>query len=282
MEIRERIARLLRGSRLVLHDHSGGGVVFVGPDHYWDPLPADLRILQHELRQDALRWFEMVSTISAGMKSDIVSKVSHCQDAVMSVIDQDQPKWSGDLHRIAADLWKDLTALVQALREVHPRGDVALLVPDTNALLYNPQLEAWRFAEAQPFQLILVPTVLSELDELKEGRLGQSRTEKANKINRQIKEYGRRGNASRGVPLVTGISTFRMIAPEPQMDRTLPWLDRSVNDDRILASYLEIVRQSLNSPTALVTRDVGLQNKASMAGVRWLEPPDPPMDRDSS
>jgi hypothetical protein len=274
MEIRGRIAELLTGSRLILRHLSGDGIVFIGPEHYWEPLPPDLRVLQRVLREDAARWFQVVATLGLDVPS-VASKISACEAQVMAVIDQDEARWSGDINKIAGQLWKDLTDLVKSLREVHSSDAVGMLISDTNALLHNPALEEWRFAEVQPFQLVIVPVVLSELDELKEGRSGQSRTEKASRIIRQIKEYARRGTATRGVPLVSGVSTFRMVAAEPRMDRTLPWLDRHVNDDRLLASFLEIVRQDLNAPAALVTRDVNLQNKAAMIGVPWLEPPDP-------
>jgi hypothetical protein len=57
------------------------------------------------------------------------------------------------------------------------------------------------------------------------------------------------------------------------MQDTLPWLDPTNDDDRLLASFLEVMRRFLHSPVILVTRDINLQNKAELAQVCFLEPP---------
>ena len=45
-------------------------------------------------------------------------------------------------------------------------GGSPIYVPDTNALIFNPDLDLWTFG-ADEFTLVLTPTVLNELDELK-------------------------------------------------------------------------------------------------------------------
>jgi predicted ribonuclease YlaK len=52
-------------------------------------------------------------------------------------------------------------------------------------------------------------------------------------------------------------------------------LDKDNNDDRILASAIEIMRRHPRSPVVVVTRDINMQNKAGFAGVEFAEPPDP-------
>jgi predicted ribonuclease YlaK len=64
-------------------------------------------------------------------------------------------------------------------------------------------------------------------------------------------------------------------AIEPRVADSLPWLDPSNRDDRIIASLVEAVRQHPRSPVVLVTRDVNLQNKAAFAGLPFVEPPEP-------
>ena len=51
------------------------------------------------------------------------------------------------------------------------------------------------------------------------------------------------------------------------MEDSLPWLDRELNDDRLIASVLEVMRQNLGSRVVLVTSDVNHQNKADAAGI---------------
>jgi predicted ribonuclease YlaK len=65
------------------------------------------------------------------------------------------------------------------------------------------------------------------------------------------------------------------LAVEPKFEETLPWLDPVNNDDRILASMIEVMRRYPRSLVALVTRDINLQNKAEFARVVFIEPPEP-------
>ena len=69
--------------------------------------------------------------------------------------------------------------------------------------------------------------------------------------------------------------TVRMIAHEPTFKRTLSWLDRSNNDDRIIASVIEIQQANPTAHVIVVTGDMNLQNKAEMAGIPFAEVPGP-------
>jgi len=63
------------------------------------------------------------------------------------------------------------------------------------------------------------------------------------------------------------------IAVEPDFNKTLPWLDSSSADDRLLASFFDVVRRFPHSPVTLVSRDINLQNKAEFATLPFVEPP---------
>ena len=116
---------------------------------------------------------------------------------------------------------------------------------------------------------------MSELDKLKVNHRSESVRQKTEQLIRRIKEYRRRGPLRSGVPIVKGRVTLSAEPIEPNMDRSLPWLDPNSTDDRILASVIEVMRNSPGSPVALVTRDINLQNKAEFAAVPVLEPPEP-------
>ena len=122
---------------------------------------------------------------------------------------------------------------------------------------------------------MLTSTVLSELDRLKVEHRNADIQDRANKLIRQIKEYRRRGPLTDGVPLVKDTSRIRARAVEPKIEESLPWLDPGNNDDRILASMIEVMRQYPRSLVTLVTRDINLQNKAEFARVVFVEPPEP-------
>jgi hypothetical protein len=85
-------------------------------------------------------------------------------------------------------------------------------VPDTNALIFNPDIEKWEFDDMRQFTVVLTPPVLSELDTLKIKSPGvETVREKSVKVINKIKEYRRRaanasGKLTDGIVLVTGVS----------------------------------------------------------------------------
>jgi len=88
------------------------------------------------------------------------------------------------------------------------------VIPDTNALLFNPELQEWSFELVRQFIIVLLPTVLSELDKLKMDHRSESVRPKAEKLIRQIKEYPRRGRLTNKVTLVRNrIDTLRESTP---------------------------------------------------------------------
>jgi hypothetical protein len=275
MEIRSRLHTLLTHSNLVNHDFSGSGIAFVGPNWYWAALADDARGLQWELREDAGRWFDVVAQIVADRGEPHVTKAREIREFCESVIDQNHAMWERNTDEVARRLWKELTELMVTVKGLYSESQRPTFVPDTNALIDNPALEEWDFAleDGTVFEVVLTPTVLSELDDLKGGRSNLPRTAKAQRIVRQIKEYQRRGSLLRGVVLRKDRSVVSSMAVEPDFTRTLSWLDASVADDRFLASTLEIVKRRPHSAVLAVTGDVNLQNKFAMAGLPFVEPP---------
>lgn len=59
------------------------------------------------------------------------------------------------------------------------------------------------------------------------------------------------------------------------MRASFSWLDPANEDDRLLASAIDIMRTNPRAPFALVTRDIKLQNKAEFARIPFTEPPEP-------
>lgn len=148
-----------------------------------------------------------------------------------------------------------------------------IYVPDTNAILTNPNLEKWIFEGKEVYTIVLVPVILSELDKLKIDGRHEALRDKAKSFIKRIKEYMRRGTISEGVKL-SGKNKIKTIAVEPNFEKTLPWLDATNNDDRMIASYFEVVRQHPRSNVILVTADINVQNKAAFANVIFTDPPE--------
>jgi len=267
----------------LVRQHSGlsdvnkrsGGVVFVGASHAWKELSTEGAQLRSKLLRDLDHFSALVSALLVDQPTAVTRQIAQHSNAIRGTVEQSHLSW----HATTEDaLQASLEALGQILIAIHrlydPTEGTVVFVPDTNALLFNPELERWQFPEVHRFTLVLVPAVLSELDSLKINHRNPDVREKAEGLIRRIKEYRRRGELAEGVTLVQGVVLLRTVAKEPNMEKTLPWLDPVNADDRFLAAVLEVMRLHPRSAVQLVTRDINLQNKAEFAKVPFVEPPE--------
>jgi predicted ribonuclease YlaK len=135
------------------------------------------------------------------------------------------------------------------------------VIPDTNALLADAEIEHWTVGD-DDCVFVVVSQVQAELDAMK--RSDRKVAEKASSLIRRFKEYSRRGDTLVGVPL-SGRRRFQEMAVSPDMSMAPSWLDPSEPDDKILAAALLLSAKRPNARVLLVTRDRGLQNKARAA-----------------
>jgi hypothetical protein len=153
-------------------------------------------------------------------------------------------------------------------------GEIEIIVvPDTNAIIAAPDPTAYKtIAGASAFTLILLPTVLAELDNLKNHHRDNAFREKVAKVVSRIKGWRQQGPLLEGVTVNQTIR-IKAIAEEPNFDEALPWLDPSNHDDRIIASILQVQVLAPSANVVLVTSDVNLQNKADAAALPCAETP---------
>jgi hypothetical protein len=276
----ERIAGLLAE----LQEHSAihrwndntGGVIWLGSDYSWTKLGDEARPIQSRVLEEYRRFSALINVLFKGQPKDTLASLKESDAKVLEVIQQDGITWSQRADTAFAAATEALGATVVLLKRLYDGAEGRVcVVPDTNALLHNPSLETWRFDDVPTFTILLLPTVLAELDALKMNHRVEEVRKKSERIIRQVKEYRRRGRLSEGVTIVRDVSELVAIATEPNVSDSLPWLDSSNNDDRLLASVIEVMRQRPHSPVILVTRDLNLQNKAEFACVPFCEPPDP-------
>lgn len=81
------------------------------------------------------------------------------------------------------------------------------------------------------------------------------------------------GPLFKGVTLQKGKSDLVAIPSEPVFTNAPKWLDPSENDDRILCTVINLIRQHPKCVVALVTNDTNMRNKADMARIDCLETP---------
>lgn len=274
-ELRDGVAELL-GPDVRLRDinDDGSSVVFMGASYAYPELTVEQKRLRSRLLERHRSFFAMARSLLLGQTQAELLTLNQNEKVVLDVIEHEYLTWH-------SSTGEALNAVKLALHETDkavanlddPAEGSVLLVPDTNALIASPAIQGWSFADIPRFEVLLVPTLLGELDELKVSHRSPQVRDKAQAVIRQVKEFGRRGNLTEGVPLVKGTSTLRSFAKEPNVVEALPWLDPTVPDDRILASTVEAMRAHPRSTVLLVSGDINLQNKAAFAGIDFLEPP---------
>jgi hypothetical protein len=251
-------------------------VVFIGAGYYWQPLDERGRAIQAKLQAQYPQFAQLVAAMVRLRSESDRSTVAAAAKNVLEIINQDSGTFfenPGTALESAVAGVREQLAVINAMFDPAP-GD-PVLVPDANAIISNPDLEAWEFPDIPRFSIVLTSTLLGELDGLKMQHRNEDVRRKAEGVIRRIREYSRRGDIHAGVPLRRDRSTVRMTAPEPDFGSTLPWLDRETKDDRLIASVLEVARERPHSPVALVTLDINMLNKAVHAGLQLVEPPRP-------
>lgn len=266
-------AFFLEHSIIEYHPHDNEFIIGFS-DYYWGNLNPDGKKAQAKLYKDYSYFVELMGIMLSELPPDYLNNFEEARDSVMSSIKQDGQVWGPSTLEVLNEVIKYLDKQFSLLSFVFDhREEKVIFVPDTNALLTNPYLDRWHFADVVNFEILLTPSVLSELDQLKVvGRNEEVRTKSQN-IIKNIKEYRRRGKLTEGVTLRKGLSTIRALAVEPNFKQTFSWLKEENKDDRLLASFVEIIKTYPNSIVQLVTADINLQNKAEYARLSFIEPP---------
>jgi rRNA maturation endonuclease Nob1 len=253
------------------------GVFIMMPPYYWGSLAPEHRSIQAKVKKQYEHWHELFSRCHSRHSRDVKEEIKRVGKYVICAIEFTsdwgiEPTFEGNRERLSRELGQ-----FRSLLQAQPGNqDEFILVPDTNALLKSADPTPYQGIINSPrFTFCIVPTVLSELDGLKRKRQDQPLGEKAEKAIRVIKGLRHQGPMQTGVTVAKTI-TVRMIATEPRMSDLPSWLDLSSQDDKILASALEIQFDDPAVIVILVTGDINLQNKAEMAFLPYAEPPDVP------
>jgi len=254
----------------------GDSIVLISPsgDYAYEKLTEQGRQVQAELLEKYHRFYELVNVLLRNQPKDTLVELSKVNKILLNTIEQNNKTWCKNTTEALDKAVQALKMQCKFLNRLYdPFEGEVIFVPDTNALIYNPNLESWTFLECPQFSLFLLPTVLSELDLLKINHRNVEVRNKSESLIRRIKEYRRRGKLTTGVTVVKGRIKIQSIAIEPDMNTSLPWLDPDNKDDRILAGVIEVMRARPRSIVKAVSRDINFQNKAEFANIPFEEPP---------
>lgn len=269
--ISELLSQLLQASSI---SESG----WMGVD-LWSELDDSTCQIQSKVLEEYRRLSSVLEILLKEQPENTINIFQEKKEVILKVIQQqcDQNTYFRNCDQALEQAEEALNTQISLLNRLYTASqNKFVVIPDTNALLFNPDLQNWNFDSVEQFTIVLMPTVLAELDKLKVDSRSDNVRQKSEKLIRQIKGYRNRGRLTEGVTLVRNKSQIVAIAVEPIFSESLSWLDANNNDDRLLASCLEIVRQMPGDQVVLLTRDINLQNKAEFAHIPFMEPPELP------
>lgn len=250
------------------------GFLIIGySDYNWHELSEDGKRVQTIIYKDLIKFFELINLFLKGQPEKYQKEFKSATKDIKWALLQDGQVWNSNIDEVISKVHSSFDEIKKILNNQYidnPQG--LIIVPDTNALISNIYLDKWNFDEIPAFDIILLPTVLAELDKLKINHRNPDVREKVTKLIRYIKELRRRGKLTEGVTVTSNIK-IKAIAVEPNMEDSLSWLDENNDDDRIIASFIEVSREYLNHEIVLVTSDINLQNKAEFSLIDTIEPP---------
>lgn len=254
------------------------GFVMIPPpsDFYWGPLTPELQALQHEVKREYEPIFELLQVLLRQAPEQLGRDLGEANRRFRHWLELDERNYAltPDVEANETAFRNEMSAFDPILETLTAAGaGRTFVVPDTNSLLAQPDpLEYRAVAGTEVFAFMLLPAVLGELDRLKTDHRNPDVREKALKMINRAKGWRLQGSLNQGVTVHQTI-TVQAIHREPSMGETLSWLDRDVQDDRIIASILELQTCNPGSSVVLVTGDINLQNKADAALITAAETP---------
>lgn len=256
-------------------DNYAGSFVIVAPSYAWEERSADQKNRQLNLSRRYKKTFEILSIWLRDAPNDLRRELTDAHNAFRTWLELGS-NWSitPDHKSNEREFRKTLEGLLDILRVLaaSPQESQLILIPDTNALLHKPDPVAYQnLLDQGTFEFLLLPTVLKELDELKVLHRVPEVREKAEKMVTRIKGWRNQGALLDGVTVHKTI-TVRAIHNEPDVKRSLSWLDADNQDDRLIASVLEVQASTPTARVVLVTRDINAQNKADAAYIEVADP----------
>ncbi len=269
----DRLAALVCGVPVRYFERESKGIVFIAPEYYWEERTVQQAAQLHVIKRDYEEWIELLRSVFRSSSNDVKEAIEQADGLYRTWLEFDQnwslrPDPTGNEVSFRADASK-FDRLLDILDSASRTG--VIVIPDTNSIVEHPDPIHYRtVAGSASFTFVLLPTVLSELDDLKTLHRNPDFRDKAKRTIARIKGWRMQGRLRDGVT-VDGTITVRAVPKDPKMHDSLSWLDPTIGDDRIIASVLEVQAANPSDQVVLVTGDINLLNKAEAACIDHAE-----------
>lgn len=179
----------------------GVAIMTIVPDSSWSALNDEGRRCQRKVLDQWNRWLEKVRLLFSEDAGRSRQDLEEAAGKVTKWLDRSEPDFS--IPKSLADapsvFRKHVQPLFDLLEPFMADGSL-VVVPDTNVILRNQELPSWaEVVGRDEFVVLLVPGVLSELDEHKINHRVPEVREKARTFSNRIKGWRNQGSLSDGV-----------------------------------------------------------------------------------
>lgn len=266
---------LLTYSRITRKIFPHDSFISITGDYGFEPLPNEAIQIQDKLFKKFNHIVEIIGIMLAESLGRHIKEFDSARKRILATISQNEYTWNKSITDEIVVNTENFEKIKNTLRSIYSNSsNEPILIPDTNALYANLDIENWGYSDFGKFTIALTPSVLSDLDKHKIEHRNENVRIKANTLIKKIKEYRRRGRLSDTVSIVKDKIALFSVAMEPNFTKTLSWLDSRNDDDRLIAETIEIIREYGDRPVILVTSDINLQNKCEFSDIIFIEPPE--------
>jgi hypothetical protein len=173
-------------------------------------------------------------------------------------------KTNSEINEKIYEDWKNIRKL---LSQIYTEDISEIVIPDTSYVIKHPDFSKWSVKKGKVLNIIITPTVLSELDSHKEFHKDKQVHQTAKVVTKKIRDLMRRNRGNERKTILRDKVYLFLDAVEPKSTVLLEELDFSIPDDRIIASSFLIIRRYANSNCYIASEDVNQINKALYWGI---------------
>lgn len=131
----------------------------------WGELDAPSRQIQSKALEEYRGLSSVLEYFFKEQPENTIRTFQEEKKVILNVIQQewDQDTYFGNCDQAFSKAKEALNTQIDLLKRLHTISpNKFVVVPDTNALLFNPDLQDWSFDSFEQFTIILSPTVVSE------------------------------------------------------------------------------------------------------------------------
>lgn len=267
-DIKEQLDQMLELSHLVYDNPNYGGMIVVGiGDYRITPNDGEEDRFKHYQSKiykeynSVIRWIEVLIAKDPDRYKRMLKEAARY--VLDLLIDEKPDVYERSMDDIRKKILESLNKFEEIINSIYSGEERVIIIPDTSTLLNNEKFETWAFQDLDEFDIYITPNVLREIDNTKRFHKSVVIMKRAQKIDKRFKGYFKQGNGKELISIIKDKINISFIAIDPKFDGLFEDLDKTIPDDRFIASAIEIMRNNINSDCYILADDLNLINKAN-------------------